>query len=87
MMQMSEMYIVRKLHCKGICIRHKSLGRYSSGNKRCKNCDVFIKWDRLSYPCCGYKLRTNPRKYNLKEKLREQRSVEESKKIRILYYI
>jgi len=29
---------------------------------------------------CGYKLRTNPRKYNLKEKLREQRSVEESKK-------
>jgi hypothetical protein len=25
--------------------------------------------------------------YNLKEKLREQRSVEESKKIRILYYI
>jgi hypothetical protein len=65
---------------KGICIRHKALGRYSSGNKRCKYCDLFIM-------CCGYKLRTNPRKYNLKEKLREQRSVEESKKIRILYYI
>ena len=78
---------MRKLHCKGICIRHKYLGHYSSGNKRCKNCDVFIKWDGLSCPCCGYKLRTNPRKYNLKEKLREQRSVEESKKIGILYYI
>jgi hypothetical protein len=38
------MKIVRKLQCKEICIRHKGLGRYSPGNKRCKNCDLFIKW-------------------------------------------
>ena len=78
---------MRKLHCKGICTRHKALGRYSDGNKRCKNCDLFIKWNGLSCPCCGYKLRTNPRKYTLKERLREQKSVEESKKIGLLYNI
>jgi hypothetical protein len=72
--------------CKGICIRHKASSRYIDGHKRCKSCDLFIKWDGFSCPCCGFKLRTTPRDFNLKEKLREQRSIEEAKKIRILYH-
>lgn len=36
-------------------------GRYASGQKRCKVCEIFIKWDSFWCPCCGYKLRTQPR--------------------------
>jgi hypothetical protein len=43
--------------CKGICIRHKALGRYTDS---CKNCDLFIKWEGLRCPCCRYQLRTGP---------------------------
>jgi hypothetical protein len=41
--------------CKGICIRHKASGRYATGSKRCQQCNLFIKWDGLWCPCCGYK--------------------------------
>lgn len=49
--------------CKGICLRHRASkpigsGRYSSGQKRCQVCEIFIKWDELWCPCCGYRLRT-----------------------------
>jgi len=52
--------------CKGICIRHKAprpaIGnRYSTGQKRCQVCEIFLKWDGLWCPCCGYRLRTKPR--------------------------
>ncbi|MFL6408450.1 MAG: hypothetical protein ACJ71F_15480 [Nitrososphaeraceae archaeon] len=56
--------------CKGICERHKALkpahssgggGRYSAGQKRCAMCALFIKWDGLHCPCCGCRLRSNPR--------------------------
>jgi hypothetical protein len=66
--------------CKGICIHHKASGRYITGHKRCKNCDVFIKWEGLCCPCCGHKLRTGPRPFRLKEKLREQKRIEQVKK-------
>jgi hypothetical protein len=68
----------KKMTCKGICIRHKALSRYASGNKRCQICDLFIKWDRLSCPCCKYKLRTGPRCFKFKAKLRKQKTVEEA---------
>ena len=58
--------------CMGICIRHKTSGRYADGHKRCKNCDLFIKWDGPWCPCCGYKLRTRPRNFS-KAKLREKK--------------
>jgi len=41
-------------------------GRYSSGQKRCQICEIFVNWDGLFCPCCGYRLRTRPR--NLKYK-------------------
>ena len=67
--------------CKGICIRHKAYkpycsGRYATGNKRCQICELFIKWNGLSCPCCGYRLRNRPRSFKLKSKLREQQVIE-----------
>jgi hypothetical protein len=63
------------LTCKGICVRHKAqkptgTGRYASGQKRCQICEIFIKWDGLWCPCCGYRLRTRPRNLKYKAKLR-----------------
>ena len=61
--------------CRGICIRHKasgpiSSGRYATGNKRCQVCEIFIKWNGIFCPCCGYKLRNGPRNMKFKAKLR-----------------
>jgi hypothetical protein len=56
------------LTCKGICVLHKGLKpsdgsgrRYSAGQKRCAKCELFIKWDGLWCPCCGCRLRANPK--------------------------
>src|SRR5215470_9523717 len=70
--------------CKGICIRHKALkprnpviGLYSTGQKRCQICETFLKWDGLTCPCCGYKLRTGPRNLKYKAKLRARKKIHE----------
>jgi hypothetical protein len=49
--------------CKGICIRHQAVRpldgyRDSNGQKRCRVCDLFIKWDGVKCPCCGMTLST-----------------------------
>jgi hypothetical protein len=61
--------------CKGICIRHKaqkpvSSGRYATGQKRCQVCEIFIRWDEMWCPCCGYRVRTRPRSSKFKQRLR-----------------
>ena len=56
--------------CKGICIRHKASYRYATGNKGCQVCEIFIKWDAVFCPCCGYRLRNGPRLFKHKAKLR-----------------
>ena len=59
------------MSCKGICKRHKSASNnYANGQKRCQICELFIKWNGLSCPCCGYRLRIGPRLYKHKAKLR-----------------
>ena len=65
--------------CKGICSRHKAMrpsnggNRYLLGQKRCQVCQVFIYWQGSSYcPCCGYKLRVNPRNSKFKLTLRNK---------------
>jgi hypothetical protein len=68
--------------CKGICVRHKALkpigvGRYFMGQKRCQVCETFLKWDGLTCPCCGYKLRTRPRNLKYKARLRAGKGIEE----------
>jgi hypothetical protein len=42
-------------------------------------CELFIKWNGLFCPCCGYRLRTKPRNYRFKEKLRAEIEMEEGK--------
>jgi predicted amidophosphoribosyltransferase len=64
-----------------MCIRHKALGRYTTEHKRCQQCNLFIKWDGLWCPRCGYKLRAGTRNMKFKTKLREQKRIEEGKKI------
>ena len=71
-----------RMVCKGICIRHKASkpvekGRYATGQKRCQVCEIFIKWDGLWCPCCGYRLRTKPRNIKYKAKLHENKKDEE----------
>jgi hypothetical protein len=55
------------MSCKGISIRHKAASNdYANGQKRCQICNLFIKWNGLSCPCCGYRLRNGPRCFKLK---------------------
>ena len=69
--------------CKGICVRHKATkpvgtGRYSTGQKRCQVCEIFVNWDGVFCPCCGYRLRTKPRNLKLKAKWTAQENIEEN---------
>ena len=73
-----------EMTCKGICIRHKAQkpvgsGRYATGQKRCQICELFIKWDGLWCPCCGYRLRTKPRNLQYKAKLKARKEIAEAK--------
>jgi hypothetical protein len=71
--------------CKGICIRHKAQkpvgsGRYATGQKRCQICEIFIKWDGIFCPCCGYRLRNGPRLFKHKAKLRMEQKENQMQK-------
>jgi len=66
--------VEENMTCKDICSRYRTQkpvgsGRYSSGQKRCQVCEIYIKWAGLWCPCCGYRLRTVPRNKKYKEKL------------------
>ncbi len=59
--------------CNKICQRYRALmpknsGRYSLGQKRCNECEIFIFWDGLFCPCCNNRLRLAPRTSKYKEK-------------------
>lgn len=77
----------KRMTCKGICTRHKAqkpvgAGRYASGQKRCQICEIFIKWEGLWCPCCGYRLRTKPRNLKYKAKLRTRMILQEARRVR-----
>lgn len=62
--------------CKGICIRYKATkpvsgGRYENGQHRCQICEIFVSWEGLWCPCCGYRMRGKPRNKEYKEKYRD----------------
>jgi hypothetical protein len=65
--------------CKSICLNldvaKASHGRYAKGWKRCSICDIYLKWEGLYCPCCGFKLRTMPRREKYKAKVREKNSI------------
>jgi predicted amidophosphoribosyltransferase len=87
--------------CKGICIRHKALrshhhngNRYSTGQKRCQVCQIFLKWDGLWCPCCGYRLRMRPRNLNHRAKVRAREKIakyqllsQQEQKVKIGVYV
>lgn len=78
-----------KMACKGVCSRYKLTrkNRGSSGfteksgyytqehGKRCTTCAIFIRWEGIYCPCCGYHLRARPRKSQEKrEELKRKRN-------------
>ena len=78
-----------KMTCKGICIRHKAQkpvgsGRYASGQRRCQICEIFIKWDGLWCPCCGYRLRTKPRNLKYKAKMRAREEIKRAQDVTVI---
>ena len=65
--------------CKDICFRHRAprpsgTGRYYSGQKRCQVCNIFIIWNELWCPCCGFRLRSKPHNSLGKQKLARMRT-------------
>jgi len=63
------------MSCNGICHRYKANGlpkegRYKNGQKRCLICDIYIIWEGLWCPCCGNRIRSNPRGSAAKKRLR-----------------
>ena len=64
--------VVNLVGCKEICFFHKAKSngkkRYSNNQKRCQTCKIFIKWEGLWCPCCGYMLRTHPRNSKSRKK-------------------
>ena len=83
----------RIMTCKGICIRHKAprpvvsnSNRYSTAQKRCQVCEIFLKWDGLWCPCCGYRLRTKPCNLKYKAKLRSRKEIEKSRVLLTSFY-
>ena len=73
--------------CNGICIRHKAdSNNYANGQKRCQICDLFMQWDGIFCPCCGYKLRNRPRNFS-NTKLREKKRIRETTEAKILYHV
>ena len=65
--------------CQGICHRYKiTKGKqneswYKKGAKRCTTCAIYIKWDGLWCPCCGYMLRNKPKNNQYRKTLKKSR--------------
>ena len=55
--------------------------RYLMGQKRCQVCQVFIYWQDSYCPCCGYKLRVNPRNSKFKLTLRSKNNKKQQESI------
>lgn len=62
--------------CIGICTRYRFKKNpvtkqvYADGGSRCQVCEIFIRWEGVSCPCCGMKLRKTPRNKHGKEAMR-----------------
>ncbi len=63
------------MSCKGSCEHHRAekeslRGYYINGYKRCQVCDIYLNWEGFYSPCCGRKLRAEPRNKKLKMKMK-----------------
>gem|GEM_PF-721599 len=75
-MASSSSYVPSARHqligCKKVCGDYRANkpvtgGRYAAGQKRCDTCEIFIKWDGIWCPCCGYKLRHQSRSHKYRK--------------------
>ena len=65
--------------CKGIRSRHKAIrpktGQpYLIDQKRCQVCQIFIEWEGIFCPYCGYKLRVTARNRKFKLTFRKTKN-------------
>jgi rRNA maturation endonuclease Nob1 len=63
------------MNCSGICFQYKAIAskdrfRYLNGQKRCRECEVFLECNQNVCPCCGGRLRIKPR--NMKARMRQK---------------
>ncbi len=61
--------------CNGQCHKYKAqkpfgIGRYTAGQKRCQNCEIFVECKGVKCPCCGQRLRNKPHRPTPEQKLR-----------------
>ena len=49
--------------------------------RRCQVCEIFLKWNGLWCPCCGYRLRTRPRNSKFKAELRANNEIDKAKSL------
>lgn len=57
-----KLFSIIEMNCEGQCIELKKSRKYDSTDSRfCRTCDIFIKWDGYSCPCCQTKLKSKPR--------------------------
>ena len=64
------------MDCSGKCEKYRKNRRYDTPDtKYCPNCDSFVRWEGLFCPCCGTKMRANPRHSKWRHRYQEKRNV------------
>jgi len=67
--------------CKEICKRFRAskpygTRRYETGQKLCRYCGIFIKFNGFQCPCCGCKLRVTPKSAKYRKLLRTAKGID-----------
>jgi len=82
MLKLVKLTSGRSEACKGFCIEYKNKVQPTNGNYykkwndcRCSICMIYLKWDGIYCPCCGYRVRRRPRGSEAVMKVQNQRGV------------
>ena len=69
-------------YCRGICKQYKNHVKPTDGNYydkqencRCSMCEMYMKWEGMFCPCCGYRVRRRPRSKEAAMKCQVQRGM------------
>lgn len=67
----------QNLSCKGTCkFWEAEKPRYAKGVPRCNICEIFLKWEGLFCPCCGYRVRLGPKNKKTREVWKRRLQIE-----------
>jgi len=75
--------------CYGECQQYKApmppfnQSRYEIGQKRCTKCAIYVEYEGLFCPCCGFRLRVHRR--SSKDKLRTRIEKDKREALAIYY--